>query len=228
MSPPLLLLFFLLFSISTTNSNGSHHPNFSAILFFGDSTLDTGNNVFIPTLIKSDHVPYGLDFAGHAATGRFSNGLLVPDLLSSKLGIKHLSPPFLDPKLSEEDMRTGVNFASAGSGFDDVTSVLSHTMPMSKQLEMFRSYLGRLREMVGEEEAGRIIADALMFIGAGTNDFLLNYYDVPTRKAMFNISEYQDFILHKVEGALKVNVLLTLPSFVKDCSNEEVLLKCFG
>ncbi|KAG1338075.1 putative GDSL esterase/lipase [Cocos nucifera] len=149
-----LLLFFLVFSISTTNSNGTNHPNFSAILFFGDSTLDTGNNVFIPTPIKSDHVPYGREFPGHAATGRFSNGLLVPDLLSSALGIKQLSPPFMDPKLSEDDMRTGVNFASAGSGFDDVTSVLPHTTPMSRQLEMFRSYLGRLRKMVGEEEAG--------------------------------------------------------------------------
>lgn len=33
----------------------------------------------------------------------------MPDLLSSKLGIKQLSPPFMEPELSEDDIRTGVS-----------------------------------------------------------------------------------------------------------------------
>lgn len=48
---------------------------------FGDSFVDPGNNDYIPTNATSNFPPYGNDFPGKVATGRFSNGLLFPDLL---------------------------------------------------------------------------------------------------------------------------------------------------
>ncbi|XP_010939793.1 GDSL esterase/lipase At1g06990-like [Elaeis guineensis] len=123
--------------------------------------LDTGNNSHIPTIVRNDHFTYGRDFAGHAATGKFSNSLLVPNLLSFKLG-RQLSLPFMDPKLSEDGIRSGVNFASAGSRFDDMTWVLWNTAPMVMKLETFKSYRARLEEMVGEE-ADRIVGKPLDF-----------------------------------------------------------------
>jgi hypothetical protein len=41
------------------------------------------------------------------------------------LGLKELVPPYLDPNLSDEELMTGVSFASAGSGFDPLTPTLS-------------------------------------------------------------------------------------------------------
>jgi len=38
------------------------------------------------------------------------------------LGVKDLLPPYLDPKLQDWDLITGVSFASAGSGLDNMTS----------------------------------------------------------------------------------------------------------
>ncbi|KAE8646940.1 hypothetical protein Csa_020976 [Cucumis sativus] len=73
--------------------------SFLSILIFGDSTVDTGNNNFISTIFKANYSPYGTDFPGHVATRRFSDGKLIPDMVASKLGIKELVPPFLDPKL---------------------------------------------------------------------------------------------------------------------------------
>ncbi|CAL9752533.1 unnamed protein product [Musa acuminata subsp. burmannicoides] len=201
-----LLLFFssLFFDFTASADNGTRAPDFSAVLYFGDSTLDTGNNGYILTLVRGNHPPYGRDFPGSVATGRLSNGLLVPDLLCSALEIKQLSPPFMDPNLSDDDIRTGVNFASAGSGFDDATSALLNTMPISRQLEMFEEYLARLKAVAGEEDAKRIVSDALFLVSAGTNDFLLNYYDLPTttRTAM-TIDEYQDFLLQNLHKFLK-------------------------
>ncbi|XP_020102051.1 GDSL esterase/lipase At2g31550-like [Ananas comosus] len=206
MSQPLLLLslLFLLFSMITT-TKPQPHSNFSAAFYFGDSTLDTGNNAHISTLVAANHFPYGTDFLpGHNPTGRFSNGRLVPDLLSSKLGLRNLSPPFLDPQLSDrDDVLKGANFASAGSGFDDVTSAVTNTIPIARQLELFKVYLGRLRKVAGEEEASRIVGSGLVLISAGTNDFLINFYDLPSRRLEFSIGEYQDFVLKKVESALK-------------------------
>ena len=38
------------------------------------------------------------------------------------LGIKDLLPPYLDRNLQDSDLITGVSFASAGSGLDNLTS----------------------------------------------------------------------------------------------------------
>ncbi|XP_062207311.1 GDSL esterase/lipase At1g58430-like [Phragmites australis] len=200
MAHPVLLLVLLLSSTAISSSKRIQ-PKFSAIFYFGDSVLDTGNNNHIPTLAVANHVPYGRDFPGKKPTGRFSNGRLVPDLLNEKLQLKEFSPPFLDTKLSNNDIMTGVNFASAGSGFDDQTSQLSNTLPMSTQVDLFKDYLLRLRDIVGHEEASRIIANSLIFISSGTNDFS-HYYRSSKRRKM-DISDYQDTILQRAQAYVK-------------------------
>jgi hypothetical protein len=53
----------------------------TGIISFGDSTVDTGNNNFFVNLGKADFPPYGRDFPGGVATGRFCNGKLVADYI---------------------------------------------------------------------------------------------------------------------------------------------------
>ena len=43
-------------------------------------------------------------------------------LLAEFFGVKKNVPPYLDPSLTIEDLMTGVSFASAGAGFDPLTS----------------------------------------------------------------------------------------------------------
>jgi hypothetical protein len=43
---------------------------------------------------------------------------------ASKLGIKELLPAYLSTNLSNQDLITGVSFASGGAGFDPATSQL--------------------------------------------------------------------------------------------------------
>ena len=50
-----------------------------AIITFGDSAVDVGNNDYLPTLFKADYPPYGRDFVNHQPTGRFCNGKLATD-----------------------------------------------------------------------------------------------------------------------------------------------------
>ena len=54
-----------------------------AIYVFGDSLVDNGNNNFLATSARANYPPYGIDFPTRQPTGRFSNGLNVPDLISS-------------------------------------------------------------------------------------------------------------------------------------------------
>ena len=51
-----------------------------AIVTFGDSAVDVGNNDYIPTLFKANYPPYGRDFVNQKATGRFCNGKLATDI----------------------------------------------------------------------------------------------------------------------------------------------------
>ncbi|CAH2060047.1 unnamed protein product [Thlaspi arvense] len=56
-------------------ANVTPQPLFPAILIFGDSTADTGNNNYhSQAVFKAKHLPYGVDLPGHEANGRFSNG----------------------------------------------------------------------------------------------------------------------------------------------------------
>jgi hypothetical protein len=96
----------------------------SAVIVFGDSTVDTGNNNVIDTVLKSNFPPYGRDMAGAKATGRFCNGRLPPDFISETLGLPPLVPAYLDPAYGIQDFAQGVCFASAGTGLDNATAAV--------------------------------------------------------------------------------------------------------
>lgn len=56
-------------------------PKVPALFTFGDSIVDTGNNNYISTITRSNFAPYGREFPGHKATGRFSDGRISMDFL---------------------------------------------------------------------------------------------------------------------------------------------------
>jgi len=53
-----------------------------AFFVFGDSLVDSGNNNYLVTTARADSPPYGIDYPTGRPTGRFSNGLNIPDLIS--------------------------------------------------------------------------------------------------------------------------------------------------
>ncbi|CAI9290996.1 unnamed protein product [Lactuca saligna] len=144
-----VFIFALLLKVSTALSSQNITHLFSAVFIFGDSTADSGKNNYINTPFKADHPPYGEDFPGKIPTGRFSNGKLMSDIWASLLGIKQTVPLFLQPNISDFDIRTGVNFASAGSGHDDMTAQISQMFPpveLEESIKKTGGYPGRFAE----------------------------------------------------------------------------------
>lgn len=85
-----LLLLHLLASFSTLLAEESeavakaralNQKSVTAVLVFGDSTVDSGNNNFVKTIFKGNFAPYGKDFPNQQPTGRFSNGRLSTDFI---------------------------------------------------------------------------------------------------------------------------------------------------
>lgn len=117
--PFLFLISLSLLLLTTTTTARAKVP---AVIVFGDSSVDSGNNNVISTLLKSNFKPYGRDFYGGRPTGRFCNGRIPPDFISEAFGLKPAVPAYLDPAYNISDFATGVCFASAGTGYDNATS----------------------------------------------------------------------------------------------------------
>ncbi|KAJ1413037.1 SGNH hydrolase superfamily [Sesbania bispinosa] len=167
-----------------------------AVIAFGDSILDTGNNNYIETSIKANFKPYGRDFIGQKATGRFSNGRLPSDLFVEIFGIKGALPPYLDPNLKIQDLLTGVCFASAGSGYDPITVEQASVLSVEDQLKMFKEYIGKLKATVGESRTAFILANSIVIISMGNNDIINTYFLTPYRKDEFDVEQYTSMLVN--------------------------------
>ncbi|KAH7533402.1 hypothetical protein FEM48_Zijuj04G0127000 [Ziziphus jujuba var. spinosa] len=174
-----------------------------AIIVFGDSSVDAGNNNQIPTVARSNFQPYGRDFSGGKATGRFSNGRIPTDFISEALGIKPTIPAYLDPAYHISDFATGVTFASAATGYDNATSDVLSVIPLWKQLEYYKEYQQKLKAYLGDPAASERISESLYMMSLGTNDFLENYYAIPGRSSRYTIDQYQDFLVGIARNFIK-------------------------
>ncbi|RLN09084.1 GDSL esterase/lipase [Panicum miliaceum] len=185
---PLLLLLLLLPVV---------RARVTALIVFGDSTVDAGNNNAVPTAVRSNFPPYGRDFPGGRATGRFSNGRVATDFYSEALGLgRAFVPAYLDPDYGIRDFAIGVCFASAGSGLDVATSRVFRVIPLWKQVEMFREYKARLAAHLGAAEAHAVVAGAVYAVSIGTNDFIENYFALTTPRFLeFTVAEYTEYLV---------------------------------
>ncbi|XP_022139622.1 GDSL esterase/lipase At4g26790-like [Momordica charantia] len=193
-SSSIFLLPFFLLQILNNNEEVVHGRKVSAIIVFGDSSVDSGNNNHISTVLRSNFPPYGQDFDGRRPTGRFSNGRIVTDFISEAFGIKRTIPAYLDPTYNITHFATGVCFASAGTGYDNATSDIFSVIPLWKELQYYKEYQNKLRDHLGPSKGNQTIAQSLHLISLGTNDFLENYFLLPRWSVQFSVEEYENFL----------------------------------
>lgn len=93
-SSSMLIRFVLLLVLSYgTKALVKLPPNvtFPAVIGFGDSIIDPGNNNKIKTIVKSNFPPYGQDFEGGIPTGRFCNGKIPTDFLGTQYSLSNFN-----------------------------------------------------------------------------------------------------------------------------------------
>ncbi|PIN11156.1 Triacylglycerol lipase [Handroanthus impetiginosus] len=184
-----------------------HSPQTDARAFFvfGDSLVDNGNNNYLATSARADSPPYGIDYPSHRPTGRFSNGLNIPDIISEKMGME--SPmPYLSPMLKGKKLLNGANFASAGVGILNDTGIqFLNIIRIEKQLEYFEQYQRRVTDMIGATQTKALVNQALVLITLGGNDFVNNYYLVPfsARSRQFSLPDYVRYLISEYRKVLR-------------------------
>ncbi|CAN6563386.1 unnamed protein product [Malus baccata var. baccata] len=173
-----------------------------ALIVFGDSIVDPGNNNNIGTIVKCNFPPYGRDFIGKWPTGRFSNGRVPSDLIAESVGVKNILPAYLDPNLKIEDLLTGVSFASGGSGYDPLTPQIS-VLSLSDQLDLFKNYIRKITAAAGEERAATIVSKSIYIVCIGSDDIANTYLSTPVRRPYYDIPAYTDLMINSASSFLQ-------------------------
>jgi phospholipase/lecithinase/hemolysin len=66
-------------------------------IVFGDSLTEVGNNNYMQySLAKSNYPWYGIDYVGGQATGRFTNGRTIGDIICNLIKLITIHPLFLN------------------------------------------------------------------------------------------------------------------------------------
>ncbi|XP_050275415.1 GDSL esterase/lipase At5g33370-like [Quercus robur] len=176
-----------------------------AFFVFGDSLVDSGNNDYLATTARADSPPYGIDYPTHRPTGRFSNGLNIPDIISEQIGSEP-TLPYLSPELRDERLLVGANFASAGIGILNDTGIqFINIIRICKQLDYFQQYQQRVSALIGAEQTEQLVNQALVLITLGGNDFVNNYYLVPfsARSRQFSLPDYVVYLISEYQKVLR-------------------------
>ncbi|XP_020518395.1 GDSL esterase/lipase At5g45950-like, partial [Amborella trichopoda] len=97
---------------------------------------------------------------------------------------------YLVEGLKSEDLLHGVSFASAASGYDNLTARFTKSLSFEK--------------LKGVKEAQKKLKNAVFVISADINDFLQNYFTRPQSRQQLSISRPSSplclFEMHKVGG----------------------------
>uniref|UniRef100_A0A1J3JE76 GDSL esterase/lipase n=2 Tax=Noccaea caerulescens TaxID=107243 RepID=A0A1J3JE76_NOCCA len=149
--------------------------NTPASFVFGDSLVDAGNNNYLDTLSKANFDPNGIDFG--SATGRFTNGRTIVDIVLQALGSDEFTPPYLAPTTRGSVILKGVNYASGGGGILNSTGKLfGERINVDAQLDNFATTRQDIIAWIGESAAAKLLRSAIFSVTIGSNDFINNYF----------------------------------------------------
>ncbi|CAA6666174.1 unnamed protein product [Spirodela intermedia] len=190
-----------------------------AIISFGDSSTDVGNNNYIPAAaFKADFPPYGRNFTTHKPTGRFCDGKLVTDftgecrisyqsfrpaLASEALGFASFPPAYLSPQASGKRLLQGASFASAGSGYYEGTAAIYHALSLAKQMEYYKEYRIELAKVTGKRKAAGILSGAVHLMSFGNGDFFQNYYINSSLRRLYTQDEFSQLLIRRFASFVK-------------------------
>ncbi|KAK9094050.1 hypothetical protein Scep_025519 [Stephania cephalantha] len=190
-------------SIAPTPTS-SPPPLVPALFVLGDSSVDCGNNNYLPTFAHANFPPYGRDFDTNRPTGRFCNGRIPVDFLALRLGLPFV-PAFLGQQGRVEDMIHGVNYASAGAGIIlSSGSELGQHISLIQQIQQAKDTFQQFILSMGEEEANEFISKSIFYLSIGSNDYI-HYYlrNVSRVQSLYQPWEFNELLVSTVKLAIK-------------------------
>nr|GMC89257.1 GDSL esterase/lipase 1-like [Ipomoea batatas] len=161
---------------------------------FGDSLYDAGNNNYINTTndFKANFRPYG-ETSFPDPTGRFADGLLIPDHIAKFANKPEFVKPYLAIKKQNGRFSNGVNFASAGAGSLDGTNA-GLVISLQAQLRYFKKVSQQLKQEMGIIKSKRLLSNAVYMFSIGSNDYS-TFITNPTLLNSYTQDQYVDMVV---------------------------------
>ncbi|XP_031399750.1 GDSL esterase/lipase 1-like isoform X1 [Punica granatum] len=183
----LLCSSLLVIAVGTDAQFSWHGSRANALFIFGDSIFDAGTNDFINTTtdFQANFFPYGKSFLSYP-TGRFSNGRLIPDFIAEFAGLP-LILPYLHPEFR---FNGGANFASGGGGAL-VETYEGLVVNLKTQMTQFKKLEKQLKREFGDEEARKIVLEAVYLISSGGNDYL---FSTSANSVVFQSHSHEEYV----------------------------------
>ncbi|CAI9753551.1 unnamed protein product [Fraxinus pennsylvanica] len=173
-------------------------PQFTAMYVFGDSLSDPGNNLYFHvTATKSNYFPYGIDFSD-GPTGRFCNGKIIVDFLAELVGLP-LLPPYKNPNTTGKNIHKPHLIRSRAAGILDESGInFGHRIPLSEQIQNFNNTVNQLRNQM-EEEMSQYLANALVLMAIGANDYSNNYLmpQIYRSSQLYSPEDFADLLINQ-------------------------------
>ncbi|KAL9245218.1 hypothetical protein vseg_018894 [Gypsophila vaccaria] len=168
-----------------------------ALYIFGDSLIDNGNNNMLPTLARANYAPYGLDFPGPVALGRFTNGRTFADFLAEYLGLGY--PPAYASQHAPNYALAGYNYASAAGGIlRESGSHLGKCYCLDEQIDMFKQTIESQLYPIFKDQTqlSKHLSKSIYLLLIGHNDYINNYIDnlYPSNK-LYNPPQFAEFLI---------------------------------
>ncbi|KAJ6364546.1 hypothetical protein OIU76_029497 [Salix suchowensis] len=189
---------FLVLFASLLVATSCHGLSRNALFIFGGSLNDVGNNNYMETAIKANFLPYGETFFKNA-TGRASDGRLVPDFIAGFARLP-LIPPYLSP--DNNDFTNGLNFASAGAGALTETNV-GMTISLKTQLSFFTFMEKNLNAKLGEAKTKTLLSRAVYMFGIGSNDYITFATRNTTELPSYTREEYVRMVIGNLTDSIQ-------------------------
>ncbi|XP_010501774.1 PREDICTED: inactive GDSL esterase/lipase-like protein 25 isoform X2 [Camelina sativa] len=166
-----------------------HYPTSSVaqtLFVFGDGYYDAGNKQFLSgNRVDANSPPYGISVG--EATGRWSDGRIVPDYLAGFMGIPRI-PPILR---SSGDFTHGASFAIAGA---TVLGSALETMTLSQQVKKFSQNKNKWTD--------KALSEAIYLTYIGSDDYL-NYAKNNPNPSHDQKQAFVDQVITSIEAAIK-------------------------
>ncbi|KAK6937940.1 GDSL lipase/esterase [Dillenia turbinata] len=188
-----------------------------AMFVFGDSLVDDGNNNYLNSIAKANYLPYGIDFNG-GPSGRFTNGKTFVDILADLLGVPY-PQAFSDPTTSGARILSGVNYASAAGGILDETGQhYGERYGLSQQVLNFETTLDQLRTLMSGRNLTQYLANSMVVMVFGSNDYINNYLMPSIYSSSYNYSppDFANLLLNHFARQILVILFLSSTSTYLD------------
>ncbi|KAJ4982112.1 hypothetical protein NE237_032949 [Protea cynaroides] len=195
-----LSVFILVSNLLSGISRVQAEPQVPCYFIFGDSLVDNGNNMALPTVAKALTYPYGIDFP-KGPTGRFTNGRTVADVVTQLLGFDDFIPPYATT--TGPALVRGVNYGSSASGIrDDTGQEFGPVSGLDRQLDNHQTTILQVMGILGDyDAAANHLGQCLYTVGMGSNDYLA-YLDTRISR-QYTPEQYADTLIQQYSQQLK-------------------------